>query len=183
MLEDAGVRHENVEARIDERMITEAAHAQKMPLIDIATLLAETKAARIAARNPDAVIIGADQLLVFDNETYAKPENLDEARQRLQLLSGKTHELVTAAVIMIGERRLWHQVSSPKVTLRQFDETFIEAYLHALGNAAFQTPGVYAIEGLGAQLVRSIEGCHYTVLGFPLLECLEYLREIGLEAS
>ena len=77
-----------------------------------------------------------------------------------------------------GER-IWHHLAIAKITMRRLDEDFIESYLDRLGAAAFTSPASYQIENLGAQLLSRIDGCHFAILGLPLLELLGILREHG----
>jgi len=65
--------------------------------------------------------------------------------------------------------------------MRRLDESFIDAYLNRLGEAAFSSPASYQIETIGAQLLSRIDGCHFAILGLPLLELLGILREHGLK--
>ncbi len=113
-------------------------------------MLAEAKAMKLSALHPTALVIASDQLLVCDGNIYSKPVTRTDAKTRLQQLSGKTHELVTAGIILLGGQRLWHVVKSPKITCRQLDDQEIESYLDAMGDDAFITPGVYMIEKLGS---------------------------------
>jgi len=110
-----------------------------------------------------------------------EPENRALAKAQLCALSGKTHHLLSAAVLFHRGTRIWHHLSVAKITMRTLDESFIDAYLDQLGPAAFTSPASYQIEGLGAQLLARIEGCHYAILGLPLLELLGILRQHGLK--
>ncbi|MGB2068195.1 MAG: Maf family protein, partial [Candidatus Puniceispirillaceae bacterium] len=73
-----------------------------------------------------------------------------------------------------------HHIETPALTMRPLPDEFIDDYLRAIGDAAFSSPGSYQIEGLGAHLFSSIEGCSYAVLGLPLLQVLAFLRGHGL---
>ena len=180
MFTNAGLKYTAMPACVDEEALRDAAAHDSLSPADTATLLAEAKARKISARHPDAVVVASDQLLVYDGAIYAKPACRDEAVARIKMLGGASHELVTAGVIMLDGQRLWHVVKTPRLTMRKFDADFAENYVDALGHTALQTPGVYMIEGLGAQLFSAMEGCFYTIMGFPLLECLAHLRTMGL---
>ena len=181
MFDGARIAYDAKAPNVDEEALRQAADHEGLTHADTATMLAEAKAMKISASHPDAVVIASDQLLVCDGEVYGKPTHRDEARHRLETLSDKTHELVTAGVMMTNAgQRLWHLVKIPRITFRRLDADQIDAYLDAMADDAYQTPGVYMIEGLGAQLIKQMEGCYYTIMGFPMLECLGHLQQMGL---
>jgi septum formation protein len=181
MFNDAAISHRAIAANLDEDAIRAAASHENLSPVDTASMLAEAKAMKLSMLHPTALVIASDQLLVCDDIIYGKPVTRTDAKTRLQELSGKTHELVTAGIILLGGQRLWHVVKSPKITCRQLNDKDIESYLDAMGDDAFITPGVYMIEKLGIHIISKMEGCFYTIQGFPMLECLDYLRRFGLE--
>jgi len=180
MLRDAGLSFISIPAAVDEESLRQAAYSDGVTAPDAATLIAEMKARQIARQHGDAFVIGADQLLECDGVWYAKPRDRKEAEETLRRLSGRTHHLVTAAVVFRGDQRLWHQVESPAISMRRLSKGFISSYLDAIGPEITATPGVYQIEALGAHLLSRIEGSPYAVLGMPLLPLLAFLREHGL---
>ena len=183
MLTDAGVDFIVRAAHVDEEELRASAAASSMPAPDIAVLLAEMKARKVAHDNgghPSGFVLGVDQILVCDDNILGKPKDLEMAGAQLRLLSGKTHQLLTAAVIYRDGERIWHHLENPKLTIRPLPDEFIDRYLLAIGDAAFNSPGSYQIEGLGANLFSEIEGCFYAVLGLPLLQVLTFLRSHGL---
>ena len=166
--------------------IRAAAIAEAIPAQDIAVMLAEMKAAaavqRLDAEHlvPPVYVLGCDQILVCDEIIYNKPKDIVAAKSQLSALSGKTHQLLTAVVLFQYGKRIWHHLSVADMTMRQFDNDFIDFYLEQLGVAAFFSPGCYQIESIGAQLFSQIKGCYYGILGVPLLELMAILREHGL---
>ena len=177
LLTAAGLPFEVRAAHIDEAEIKRSARAEGVDADDTALLLAELKAHRIARLNPDALVIGADQLLVCEDRWFDKPTDLAEARAHLQALRGRTHTLVTAMVCQRGDQRVWHHVAKPRLTMRSFSEAFLTAYLATEGQAVTSTVGAYRLEGLGVQLFDRIEGEHSAILGLPLLPLLGFLRQ------
>lgn len=166
-------------AAIDEGEIKTGYRRENRKVMDLAIALAELKALRISARHPEALVIGADQILVCGDVWFDKPPDLDHARAQLSALRGKMHELVTAVVTMQDGARLWHLVQTPKMTMRNFSDDFIDRYLSDSAVEALESVGGYRLEGHGVQLFTRVEGDYFSVLGLPLLPLLEHLRLQG----
>jgi septum formation protein len=180
LLEGAGVRFAVRVAHVDEAEVKRSAQAGGATAEEIALLLADLKAARIARLEPEALVIGCDQLLVCGDRWLDKPVTVAEARDHLTFLRGRTHTLVTAVLCRRGEHRIWHHIARPKLTMRAFSDTFLDGYLAAEGGALTTTVGAYRLEGLGVNLFDSVQGEHAAVLGLPLLPLLAFLRQHGI---
>lgn len=183
VLEAAGLRFEALPAAVDEAEIKAAAQAEGIPPADAALMLADAKAERIARRNPDALVIGCDQLLVCEGAWFDKPADLAAARAQLQALRGRTHDLVTAVVCHRHGGRVWQHVAVPRMTMRDFSDAFLDAYLAAEGEVLTRSVGAYRLEGPGAQLFARIQGDQPAILGLPLLPLLAFLRQHGVLAT
>ncbi|MGG5810846.1 Maf family protein [Falsiroseomonas sp. CW058] len=183
LLEAAGLRFEARVAGVDEAAIKDAAQAERIPPADAAILLAEAKAARIARRDPDALVIGCDQLLVCGGRWFDKPEDLAGARAHLLALRGRQHELVNGTVAWRGGERVWQDVTTARLTMRDFGDAFLDAYLAAEGKALCASVGAYRVEGPGIQLFSRIEGEHSAIIGLPMLPLLRFLRQHGVLAG
>ena len=187
ILHDAGLGYRCYPVAIDEESVRASASAEAVPIGDIAIMLAEMKAAAAVQRlafetDPSpAFVLGCDQILACDEVIYSKPQDRAMAKAQIIALSGKTHQLFSAAVLYHNGARIWHHLAIAKITMRRLDEDFIESYLSRLGAAAFSSPASYQIENLGAHLLSRIDGCHFSILGLPLLELLGILREHGLK--
>lgn len=180
VLAAAGLRFTALAAAVDEAALKESAQAEGIPVEDVAMLLAEAKAQRIARRHPEALVIGADQMLVCEGRWFDKPVGIDGARDHLRALRGRTHELVSAMVCWRGGARIWQHLARPRLTMRDFSDDFLEAYLTAEGEAVLGSVGAYRLEGLGVQFFDRIEGEHSAILGLPLLPLLGFLRQHGM---
>lgn len=177
MLTAAGVTFEAVSPGVDEDAAKASLRAAGRSSRDLADALAELKAAKVSARWPDALVIGSDSLVALDDgSTLDKPETRGEAADHLRRMSGRVHELVSAAVIAQGGRAVWRVVDRAQMHVRPLSDAFIETYLDAEWPAVAACVGCYRIEGPGAQLFARIEGSQFTVLGLPLLPVLDYLR-------
>lgn len=179
MLDAAGVPFSAQPAHVDEAAAKLALAGR--PPRDLADALAELKALKVSQREPQALVLGSDSLAVLEDGTILdKPESRDEAAEHLRLMSGKRHDLVSAAVIAEGGRAVWRHVDRARMFVRPLSPAFIEAYLDAEWPAIAGCVGCFRIEGPGVQLFSRIEGSQFTVLGMPLLPLLSYLRERGV---
>ncbi len=179
----AGLEFEVRPAAIDEDEVKGGARAEGMSADDTAMLLAEMKAMRVARSVPDAVVIGADQLLVCEDRWFDKPTSPGDARAQLQALRGRSHTLVTAVLCQRGGQRLWNHIARPKLTMREFSDAFLDDYLACEGAAVMSSVGAYRLEGLGVQLFDAVIGDQSSVLGLPMLPLLGFLRQTGALAS
>jgi septum formation protein len=167
-------------AALDETAIKSACRAAGENAAGCALALAEAKAARVAERHQDALVIGADQLLVAGDLWFDKPGDRAAARAQLLHLNGRRHELVTAVVAIKCKATLWRHVERPALTMRACSDGFLEAYLAAAGDSILAAVGAYRLEGLGAQLFERVEGDLFSILGLPLLPLLDFLRGQGV---
>lgn len=177
MLRQAGLDFDIRPARIDEEEIKLSLKSDGASLRDVATALAELKAHRISSAEPADFIIAADSMVACDGRWYDKPADMQTAREHLQSLRGKTHELLSAVVLARGGSVIWRHVESARLTMRDFSDAFLDAYLAQAGEAVLSCVGCYQLEGLGAQLFSQIQGDHFSILGLPLLPLLDILRE------
>src|SRR5258708_16674841 len=129
LLQNADIAFQIDPANIDESAIKQSVRREGRSVVECALSLAEAKARHVSARHPDLLVVGADQILVLDDEWFDKPGSLADARRQLEKLRGRTHELVTAACIVSGETRLWNTVSVPRLTMREFSDSFLDAYI------------------------------------------------------
>ena len=186
MLEQAGFAFETCVASIDEVSIRQSCAADGIAAGDVAVILAEMKGRAASAKvavSPGTQLLAADQILEIDGEMLGKPADRAGAAAQLARLQGRAHRLLTAAVIFRDGERIWHHLAEAKLTMRSLDQDEIESYLDLLGDAALWSPGSYQIEALGMHLFSRIEGCHYGILGLPLLEITAFLRGHGLMLS
>jgi len=179
MLTNAGIAVDAVVATVDEEAIKDSLLADAVAPRDIADCLAEAKARSVSSMHSDRMVLGADQILVQDGHVFSKAQTVDQARETLECLSGKTHHLVSAAVIYDAGQPVWRAISSASLSVRLLSSEFIDNYLAALGEDALWSVGCYQLEGLGAQLFSKIDGDYFTILGLPLLPVLDFLRRRG----
>ncbi len=174
VLAGAALAVEILPADVDERAI-EAAASDKSPGA-VAGLLARSKALAVAARRPGRLVLGADQTLGLGQRLFSKPPDLTAARAQLKLLRGQTHTLHSAIALARDGVIVFEHCELAALTMRNFSDAFLDAYMAATGPAVMASVGGYQVERAGIQLFERIEGDHFTILGLPLLPLLAYLR-------
>lgn len=150
---------------------------------ELAANLALAKASLVSQANPDALVIGADQVLNFAGKAYDKPVSLEDARAQLLRFRGKVHALETAVCCCRAGKPVWSHAMHADLAMRDFSDGFLDAYLESLGDGALTSVGGYKLEERGIQLFSEIEGDYFGILGLPLLPLLQFLRSEGFIAS
>ncbi len=179
LLSQTGIYFDTAKPPVDEAPIKTKLKEGGASAADVAEVLAESKANSVADILPGHYVIGADQMLESDGVWFDKPANRNEARRHLQTLRGKTHQLITAAVIAHEGRIIWRHTEVAEMTMRDFSDEFLEQYLDKGGPGLVRSVGAYEVESLGVQLFAKIEGDYYSILGLPVVPLLIALREAG----
>lgn len=166
-----GIEHVVLPSHLDETMTpgeTPAGHALR---------LAVEKACAVAISHPDAVVIGADTVVVLDGKVLGKPPTLEVAREMLHALNGRTHTVITAVAVAYGglTREVAEEVA---VTFRRLNDDEIDAYVAT--REGMDKAGAYGIQGFGATIVERIDGDFFAVMGLPLVRLVGLLRDVGL---
>jgi septum formation protein len=179
LLVNAGLVFTIEPSGIDEDEVKRSLGSRAAPQ-ELASTLAEMKAVKVSARHPEAMVVGADSTLACNGRMFDKPPDLATARKQLQTLRGQTHELFSSVVVARGGARLWHWSERARLTMRQLNDGFIDAYLARAGDDVLTSVGAYQLEGLGAHLFSRVDGDYFTILGLPLLPLLSYLAGHGI---
>ena len=180
LLKNVGLTVESHPSNVDERTVEAPLLEADLEAADVAEILAQTKATNVSERFPDAYVIGCDQTLSLEEELLHKPADMEEARRRLLQMSGKTHKLNSAVVLVRNGEVLWSHVEIARMKMRDLDPGFIGRHLAKVGEIALTSVGAYQIEAEGLQLFEDINGDYFTIMGLPLLPLLSELRKRSL---
>ena len=164
-----GLDIETAPADIDETYLPgeePGAHAER---------LAREKAAAMAGRYPEAIVIGSDTVVAIDGHVLGKPEDHEDAIRMLMQLQGREHEVATGVAVHAG--RLYSAVERVAVRFRRFDEATAAAY--AATGEPLDKAGAYGIQGVGSTLVDGITGDYFAVMGLPIARTVALLEEAG----
>ncbi|MBE3583290.1 MAG: septum formation inhibitor Maf [Limnochordaceae bacterium] len=126
------------------------------------------------------LVIGADTVVVLDGEILGKPKDLEDAKQMLRRLSGRTHEVYTGVAVLEtpwpgGPELVEHEVT--RVTFRPLTSAMIEHYVAS--GEPMDKAGAYGVQGLGSVIVSHIDGCFFNVVGLPLPRLAQMLERLG----
>ena len=180
LLANSGIDFEAVPANIDERAVQQDSGLTSPG--DIAALLAREKARMVSIDKPGRFVVGADQTLSLGTKFFSKPVGRIQAAEQLSALAGRTHKLHSAVAVAREGKILFDAVSVADMTMRRLSQPQIETYLNEAGETVTSSVGAYQLERLGVHLFEYIEGDHFTILGLPLLQLLEFLRSERLLA-
>ncbi len=179
LLRNAGVPFTTEKPRVDEEMIRASLEAEEASPRDIADFLAEAKARKVSLKANGAMVIGCDQVLDFDGSVMSKPVDPSECLAQLTALRGKTHRLLSAAVIYKDGEPLWRHVGVVRLTMREFSDDYLRDYVDRNWESIRWSVGGYKLEEEGVRLMSRIEGDYFNVLGLPMIELLNYLTVRG----
>lgn len=176
MLQDAGLNFEVITSNVDEDLLKNQMKA--VPFEEQVIKLAAAKALAVSSENLDQIIIGGDQMCVFNNKVFDKPGSVEKAIANLKILSGTTHYQYSGVCIYKAGKPLWEYSEVVELKMHTLSEEEIINYVNAENpvNAA----GAYKFESLGCNLFSSVNGSSHTIRGMPLLPLLKKLREMGV---
>jgi septum formation protein len=171
LLREAGILFEVHPAHVPEERI-----AGESPL-RYACRLAREKAEAVAGSFPRGYVLGADTIVIVDDEVLEKPRDAQDAARMLRLLSGRRHQVVTAVSLVRPEGHSETCTSTTQVYFREVAEEEIRLYISS--GEPMDKAGAYAIQGGAAQWIQRIEGDYSNVVGLPLSLVKEMLRASG----
>ncbi len=138
---------------------------------------AEGKALDVSRKFPDSTVLGFDTLVFLDGCPLGKPKDRAEALSMLGALNGRSHKVVSGVAIARGGKIVASDADVTTVKFRLVSERELERY--ADSGEPMDKAGAYAIQGLGAGLVESIDGCFYNVVGLPVAKTLKLIENLG----
>ncbi len=181
ILSNAGIDFKSHDSKLEE---TAPRHSMRgSSPKHIAEALAFEKARRVSETYPDTLVIGADQTLGLGDQVFSKPNSIEEASEQLTKLRGATHKLFSAVACLVNGKIIWSHCGEAELTMRNFSEAFLQAYLKSIAHTYAHSVGGYQLEGEGINLFEQVDGDYFTILGLPLLPLLAFLRQQHITQS
>jgi septum formation protein len=163
-------------SNIDEDIVKNTLIKESAPPEIISKNLAELKANKVSSSQRDKIVIGADSVIDLAGELISKPASREEAMVILKKLNGKKHSLISSVCISKNGSMIWNYTDKAELTMKNFLEQDLKAYLTKISDEALYAYNVYQIEGEGRSLFSNIIGDEDTIMGLPVLKIKEYLK-------
>jgi len=176
ILQENKIDCEVVPSNIDEDQFKESLINEKATPELISKNLAELKANKISRKKPNELVLGADSVIDLKNELISKPKSREEAFGILQKLNGQKHQLISSVCISKNGSMIWNYTDASNLIMKQLNLNEIKSYLAKIKDKELYAYGVYQIEADGRSLFSKIEGDEDTIMGLPVKQIKQYLK-------
>jgi len=163
-------------SNVDEDVVKETLIKEFAPPEIISKNLAELKANKVSSNQKGKMVIGADSVIDLNGELISKPKSREEALIILKKLNGKKHYLISSVCISMDGSMIWNYSDKAELTMKNFSEEDLKHYLSKISDETLYAYNVYQIEGEGRNLFSNIHGDEDTIMGLPIIQIKEYLK-------
>ena len=177
ILEENGISCVVEPANVDEDLVKESLlNKGESPQI-ISKNLAELKANKISNKKNEKLVLGADSIIDYNGNIISKPSNREEALTTLKKLNGQKHYLISSVCISKNGSMIWNYTDKAVLTMKQMTDEELKSYLSKIKDSKLYAYNIYQIEGEGRSLFSKIEGDKNTIMGLPIKQIKEYLKQ------
>ena len=177
LLKNAGLSFFTEKPLCDEDYIKHRLLKQNINKKRLPKLLAKAKALSVSKKNTKYFVVGSDTIILFNNKIISKAKTIEEAKKKLLKLSGKKHQIISGASVCFNNKQIWSHQQTSTIHMNKLNQKQINIYLKKTGKNILSSVGCYQVEKLGPQIIRSINGDFFNVLGFPLFPFLTFLSK------
>ena len=177
LLKNAGLSFFIKKPLCDEDYIKDQLLKKNTKKTKLPKLLAEAKALSVSKNNTKYLVVGSDTIILFNNTIINKAKTMKEAKKKLQRLSGKKHQIISGASVCLNNKQIWSYQQTSTINMNRLNQKQINTYLKKTGKNILSSVGCYQVEKLGPQIIKSINGDFFNVLGFPLFPFLTFLSK------
>jgi septum formation protein len=177
LLKNAGLNFFTEKPLCDEEYIKDQLLKKNINIKKLPILLAKAKALSVSEKNKKQLVVGSDTIIFFNNKIINKAKTIKEAKKKLQKLSGKKHQIISGASVCFNNKQIWSYQQISTIYMNTLNQKQINTYLKKTGKDILSSVGCYQVEKLGPQIIKSINGDFFNVLGFPLFPFLNFLSK------
>ena len=177
LLKKAGLSFFTKKPLCDEDYIKDQLLKKNINKKNFPKLLAEAKALSVSKVNSKHLVVGSDTIILFNNKLVNKAKTIEEAKKKLQRFSGKKHQIISGASICFNNKQIWSYQQTSTIHMNTLNQKQINTYLKKTDKSILSSVGCYQVERLGPQIIKSINGDFFNVLGFPLFPFLTFLSK------
>ena len=180
LLKEAGLNFAKISPNCDEEKIKNQLIKQSINKKNLSKLLAKEKALSVSLKKPNHLVVGSDTIIIFNNTIINKAKTLNEAKKKLNKLSGKKHQIMSAVSVCYNNKEIWSSQQTSTIQMKELNQKQINKYLESTGKDILSSVGCYQVEKLGPNIIKSIKGDFFNVLGFPLFPFLSFLSKTNI---
>ena len=175
LLKNAGLSFFTEKPLCDEDYIKDQLLKKNINIKNFPKLLAKAKASSVSKINSKHLVVGSDTIILFNNKLINKAKTIEEAKKKLEKLSGKKHQIISGASVCFNNKQIWSYQQTSTIHVNTHSQKQNNTYLKKTGKSILSSVGCYQVEKLGPQIIKSINGDFFNVLGFPLFPFLTFL--------
>ena len=177
LLKNAGLNFFTKKPLCDEDYIKDQLLKKNINIKSLPKLLAKAKASSVSKINTKHLVVGSDTIILFNNKLINKVKTIEEAKKKLLKLSGKKHQIISGVSVCFNNKQIWSYQQTSTIQMNTLNQKKINIYLKKTGKDILSSVGCYQLEKLGPQIIKSIKGDFFNVLGFPLFPFLNFLSK------
>ena len=177
LLKNAGLNFIKTTPVCDEDHIKKIFIKKNINISSLARFLAKSKALSVCNQKTKHLVVGSDTIIVFQNKIINKAKNLSEAREKIKKMSGKKHKIISGVSVCYKGRQIWSTEQKSTVSINELNSKQIDQYIKNAGRDILSSVGCYQAEKFGPQIIKSIKGDFFNVLGFPLFPFITFLKK------
>ena len=177
LLKNVGLNFIKTTPLCNEEFVKESFLKKNFNIFNLPKFLAKEKALSVSRKKTKHLVVGSDTIILYQNKIINKAKNLNEAREKIKKLSGKKHQIISGVSICCGGKQIWTTDQKTTISLYKLNNKQINEYLKHAGKDILSSVGCYQAEKLGPQIIKSIRGDFFNVLGFPLFPFLSFLKK------
>ena len=178
ILENNKIDFEVVVSNVDEDEVKSSLLSEGADPLSISKNLAEIKSIKVSNKFPDRIVLGADSVISLNNELINKPKSREDALKILKKLNNSKHFLISSVCISKNGAMMWNHTDKSELKMKNLSENHLLNYLAKIKTETLCAYGVYQVEAEGLKLFDYIKGDLNSIMGLPINEIINYIKQI-----